>query len=216
MYMRGEDMPFVKHFGVNVVEKPSGLKLTRENYIEKVTFKDSHLKKLYTDSIINSHTEACLYNYDKNMNYFHSLSHEDFNEELENFIRENMNFKEITDLTSVDGKSGYYIMVLDEYAQAYIGTSRDIKKRIQQHWRMQMFFDRMIFGTKENSILSINSFRALDTTRIFVYLTSNTYHLEDKLINQFDNKYLLNRTAGGVLDGLLGAITNGKTRDLSV
>lgn len=61
------------------------------------------------------------------MNYFHSLSHKDFNEELENFIRENMNFKEITDLTSVDGKSGYYIMVLDEYAQAYIGTSRDIK-----------------------------------------------------------------------------------------
>lgn len=77
-------------------------------------------------------------------------------------------------------------------------------------------FDRMIFGTKENSILSINSFRSLDTTRIFVYLTSNTYHLEDKLINQFDNKYLLNRTAGGVLDGLSGAIANGKTRDLSV
>ena len=30
-------------------------------------------------------------------------------------------------------------MVLDEYAQAYIGTSSNIKKRIQQHWSSQMF-----------------------------------------------------------------------------
>jgi len=208
-------MSFIKHFGVNVVEKPSGLKLTRENYIEKIVFKDSYFKEYYTDSVIKDHTQARLYNYDKNMQYFHSLSNEDFNEELKNFVSKNINFKEITDLTSVDGESGYYIMVLDEYAQAYIGTSRDIKKRIQQHWRMQMYFDRMIFGSKENSILSINSFRALDTTRIFVYLTSNTFDLEDKLINQFDNKYLLNRTAGGVLDGLLGAVSSGKTRDLS-
>jgi hypothetical protein len=214
--MRGEDMPFIKHFGVDVVEKTSGLKLTKENYIEKIVFKSSHLKEYFTDTVIKDHTEACLYNYDKNMKYFRSLSIEDFNEEIKNFVSKNINFKEIADLASVGGKSGYYIMVLDEYAQVYIGTSRDIKKRIQQHWRMQMFFDRMIFGSKENSILSINSFRALDTTRIFVYLTSNTYSLEDKLIRQFDNKYLLNRTAGGVLDGLAGAIANGKTRDLSI
>lgn len=208
-------MPYIKHFGVNALEKPSGLKLTRENYIEKIVFKSSDLKEYFTDSIIKDHTEACLYNYDKNMEYFRLLSNEDFNGELKNFVSKNINFKEITDLASVDGKPGYYIMVLDEYAQAYIGTSRDIKKRIQQHWSRQMYFDRMIFGSKENSILSINSFRALDTTRIFVYITSKTYELEDKLINQFDNKYLLNRTAGGLLDGLSEVIANGKTRDLS-
>lgn len=209
-------MPYIKHFGVNVLEKSSGLKLTRENYVEKIVFKDSHVKKHYTDSVIKKHTEDYLYNYDRNMKYFRSLSKEKFNEELMNFVGENINFEEITDLTSVNGTSGYYIMVLDEYAQAYIGTSRDIKKRMQQHWNRQMYFDRMIFGDKEDSILSINSFRALDTTRIFVYLTTNTYNLEDKLINQLDKKYLLNRTAGGVLGGLSEAIANRKTRDLSI
>lgn len=209
-------MPFIKHFGVNVAEKPSGLKLTRENYIEKIVFQSSYLKEHYNDSMIKDHIEACLYNYDKNMKYFRSLTHEDFNEAIKNFLRKNKNFKEIIDLASVDGKPGYYMMVLDEYAQAYIGTSGNIKNRIQQHWRTQMFLDRMIFGSKENSILSISSFRALDTTRIFVYLTSDTYDLEDTFINQFHPKYLLNRTAGGVLDGLSGAIANRKTRDLSI
>ena len=208
-------MPYIKHFGVNVLEKSSGLKLTRENYIEKIIFKSSSFKERYTDSVIKDLTEARLYNYDKNMKHFRSLSKEEFNEELKNFVSKNIKFKEITDLSSVNGKPGYYIMVLDEYAQAYIGTSGDIKKRIQQHWSIQMFFDRMIFGSEENSILSINSFRALDTTRIFVYLTYDIYDHEDKLINQFDNRYLLNRTAGGLLDGLSEAIANRKTRDLS-
>lgn len=209
-------MPYIKHFGVNVLEKSSGLKITRENYIEKVVFKNPYLKKYYTDSVIKDCTEVYLYNYDKNMEYFSTLSKEEFNKVLKDFVSKNVDFQEITDLTFVKGQSGYYIMVLDEYAQAYIGTSRDIKKRIQQHWSMQMYFDRLIFDGKEDSILSINSFRALDTTKIFVYLTTNTFNLEDKLINQFDNKYLLNRTAGGLLGGLSGAIANRKTRDLSI
>lgn len=209
-------MPFIKHFGLNLAEKPSGLKLTRKNYIEKIIFKDPSSKKFFTDSIIEKHMKDCLYNYDQNMQYFRSLSHEDFNEALKNVVSKIGNFQEITDLNSVNGKSGYYMMVLDEYTQVYIGTSRDIKKRIQQHWRMQMYFDRMLFGTKENSILSINSFRALDTTRIFVSLTPNTFTLENKIINQMDYKYLLNRTAGGLLNGLAEAIARGKTRDLSI
>lgn len=52
------------------------------------------------------------------MKYFQSLSKEEFNEELNNFITKTKSFTEITDLTSVNGKSGYYIMVLDDYAQA--------------------------------------------------------------------------------------------------
>ncbi|MEW4220728.1 hypothetical protein [Rossellomorea marisflavi] len=207
-------MPYTKHFGVNVLEKKSGLRLTRENYIEKICFKSPYLKNQCTDSVIQEGTEDRLYNFDKNMKYFRSLSKEKFNKELKRFVGKNIIFKEITDLTSLKGKSGYYIMVLDEYAQAYIGTTRDIKLRIQQHWSMQMYFDRMIFGGKENSILSINSFRALDTTRIFVYLTPDTFGIEDKLINQFNHKYLLNRTRGGLLSGLWEAIANGKTRDL--
>lgn len=47
-------MPYIKHFGVNIIEKSSGLKLTRENYVEKIVFKDSHVKKHYTDSVIKN------------------------------------------------------------------------------------------------------------------------------------------------------------------
>ncbi|AXH99838.1 hypothetical protein DV702_08880 [Sporosarcina sp. PTS2304] len=148
------------------------------------------------------------------MEYFRSLSKERFNEVLQDFIDKNSDFTEITDLTLVNGTSGYYVMVLDEYSQVYIGTSRDIKKRIQQHWTMQMYFDRMIFGDTNHSILSVNSFRALDTTRIFAYATSNIFTLEDQFMNQFESEYLLNRTAGGVLGGLSEAVAKRKIRSL--
>lgn len=190
--------------------------MTRENYIEKVRFKESLLKKYYTDTVIEKHKEIYLDNFDLNMAYFRSLSKGKFEDSLQEFLNENSSFMEITDLNAVNGTSGYYVMLLDEYAQAYIGTSRNIKKRIQQHWTMQMYFDRMIFGDKDHSILSINSFRALDTTRIFVYPTSNTFNLEDKFINQFDQQYLLNRTAGGILEGLSEAVAKMKTRDFSI
>ncbi|ODG93716.1 hypothetical protein BED47_00665 [Gottfriedia luciferensis] len=205
----------VKHFEVNLQAKSGGLNLTKDNYIEKINFKSSRVKNIFTDSMIKDHLEDCLYNYEVNMRYFKSLSKEDFNEELTSFLNKNNDFKEITDLNSIAGQSGYYIMVLDEYSQVYIGTG-DIKKRIMQHWSKQFYFDRMINGNKENSILSIDSFRALDTTRIFVYQTEKTLILENEFIIQFDNKYSLNRTKGGALDGLWEAIANRKTRDMSL
>lgn len=208
-------MAYIQHFGVNVLEKSSGLKLTKENYVEKIIFKDTQLKNHFTNSIIQNYIEAYLYNFDLNMAYFRSLSKDEFNKKLDAFIEGNSGFIEIADLNAVDRTAGYYIMVLDEYAQVYIGTSQNIKKRIQEHWRMQMYFDRMIFGDLKNSILSINSFRALDTTRIFAYPTVETFILEDAFINQFDHKYLLNRTAGGALKDLSEAIAKRKTRDLS-
>lgn len=208
-------MAYIQHFGVNVLEKSSGLKLTKENYVEKIIFKDTQLKNHFTNSIIQNYIEAYLYNFDLNMAYFRSLSKDEFNKKLDAFIEGNSGFIEIADLNAVDRTAGYYIMVLDEYAQVYIGTSQNIKKRIQEHWRMQMYFDRMIFSDLKNSILSINSFRALDTTRIFAYPTVETFILEDAFINQFDHKYLLNRTAGGALKDLSEAIAKRKTRDLS-
>ncbi|CAI3796766.1 hypothetical protein NKCBBBOE_01658 [Pseudarthrobacter sp. MM222] len=44
---------------------------------------------------------------------------------------------------------------------------RDIRTRIKRHWSGTKQFDRLIFGTKESSILSIDSFWPLDTMRIF-------------------------------------------------
>lgn len=209
-------MSYIEHFGVKVFKKPSGLKLNRKNYLDRIIFSDKSFEKamLNNPSKIADMKKRILYNYDVNIEYFHSLSKSKFNSELESFLSKNPNFKEITDLNSVDRKSGYYIMVLDEYAQIYIGTTAvDIKKRFQNHWAIQMHIDRMIFGDKEDSILSIKSFRALDTTRIFVDVTSVSFEHENKFIKEFDDKYILNRTVGGKLDGLGEAIINRKTRE---
>lgn len=108
-------------------------------------------------------------------------------------------------------------MVLDEYCQVYVGTSKDLKKRVMAHWSKTKPFDRLIFGTIETSILSIDSFRALDTTRIFVATNDHTYLKENVYINSFDQKYVLNRTAGGEMpNGLIDAIKHRRTRNLAI
>lgn len=204
---------FIEYFGVKVLERTLGLKLSKDNLVDRRIFKDLDEDKVRNETIEKMYKKVYK-NYDNNMRYFQSLSKEEFNLKLNNFLNENKQFKEITNLNSVDKKSGYYMMVLDEYFQVYIGTSSNIKGRIQGHWAMQMHLDRMIFGSVDDSKLSINSFRAFDTKRIYVYLTSKTFDYEDRFINKFDDKYLLNRTAGGLLEGLDEAIANRKTRDL--
>lgn len=138
------------------------------------------------------------------MKYFSSLSKKEFNEELTYFLSET-DFNEVEDLSLLSNISGYYIMILDEYKLAYIGRAENIKSRIQNHWSKQKEFDRLIFGKKENSIMSIDSYRAYDTTRIFVYPTNNLHGQEDNFINMFDNKYLLNRTSGGNFNWINGS-----------
>lgn len=67
-----------------------------------------------------------------------------------------------------------------------------------------------------SSILSIDSFRALDTTRIFAYATKTTFELEDEFKNQFSAKFVCNRLKGGkIIDGLLQAMSMIKKRNLS-
>lgn len=203
------------HFGVITRDKADGMKLTRENYV-KVNNKSSLRRGyIYTDLEIEKQTEDSLYNFDININYFQTLSKETFNKTLQNVLL-TTEFFEIDNLTKVNEVPGYYIMILDEYKQAYVGTSDNIKKRIQTHWSSQKQFDRLIFGTKEKSILSIDSFRALDTTRIFVYPNYKRDTLnaeEDNFINLFEPKYLLNRTKGGSLLGLQEAIIHRKNRE---
>ncbi|CDQ41525.1 hypothetical protein M948_20525 [Virgibacillus sp. CM-4] len=203
----------IQHFGVNIRNKHDGLKLTRDNYI-KVSNKSSLRKgKVYSDEYINKQRQNALYNYDLNIEYFNSLSKRKFNKGIKKFIKKAKVFEEIDNLSSFENVPGYYVMVLDDYAQAYIGSSKDIKKRIQQHWTKQKEFDRLIWGKKENSILSIDSFRAYDTTRIFVYVTEDHRSQENNFIDLFKDKYLLNRTAGG-LEGLMESNIFAKTRDL--
>jgi hypothetical protein len=94
--------------------------------------------------------------------------------------------------------------VLDEYCQLYIGTASDIKNRIRKHWTNRKAFDRLLFPVNgiTTSILSIDSFRAYDTTRIYIYKTSDIYDKEDDIINYFPKQYVCNRLAGGRLDNL--------------
>ena len=49
--------------------------------------------------------------------------------------------------------------------------------------------------------MSIASFRALDTTRIFAARTINADALETRLVNAFPPDFLLNRIRGGAVTG---------------
>ena len=214
----------MEHFGVSIHAGKRGLKLTRENYaiVDNKSSFDSKLQcliennayadeagKYYTDEWCLTYRELCLQNFDLNMQFFSSLNHEEFEEEIANFLLKNEGFVEVYDLNEWEGVSGYYLMVLDKYCQIYIGTTDDVKKRIRQHWTKSKSFDRLLFPlyAVEKSVLSIDSFRALDTTRIFAQRTINTYSKEDDLINTFNLNFVTNRIGGGKLENtLLGAI----------
>jgi hypothetical protein len=105
-------------------------------------------------------------------------------------------------------------MVLDKYKQVYIGTSSDLFQRIYKHWTKQTPFDRLIFGSIQSSRLSINSFRPLDTTRLYIKVDDETFIHEDSYVVNIPEKFLCNRTVGGFLEeGLLDAVKNMKNRN---
>ena len=210
----------IVHFGVKVCET----KFSIENYAQidtKVHFKHSsgYVRyyyenpdkrnaiyanpecTLYTDEWCQKHREKCMQNLEWNMNFFNSLSEEKFNKRLNSFLKKNRKFVEVTDLNTYKDTCGIYIMVLDEYKQVYIGKSEtNIKNRIMRHWSQTKEFDRLIFGWTNESRMSIDSFGALDTTRIFVMETSCYVidKLEDRFVNEFGDQYVLNRCAGGL------------------
>lgn len=157
----------------------------------------------FTEEFVNKHYQDCMRNFDLNMTFFKALDFAKFNRHLMSFVKKNR-FKEIFDLQEADGISGIYILVLDKYKQAYIGksaSSKGIKSRILSHWSGKKEFSRLIFGNVENSILPIEVFGALDTTRIFVreyHWSQDLDEIERKLIERFDARYRLNRVAGGI------------------
>lgn len=157
----------------------------------------------FTEEFVNKHYQDCMRNFDLNMAYYQTLDFTKFNRHLMSFVKKNR-FKEIFDLKDVEGISGMYILVLDKYKQAYIGKSnsaKGMKGRILSHWNGNKEFSRLIFGDVENSILPIDVFGALDTTRIFVReyrWWQGLDEAEKKLVEQFDARYRLNRVAGGI------------------
>lgn len=220
----------MEHFGIVLKKRKYDFYLKREEYAlindrnslkfqKKLVsaYADKEGKK-YTKEWCERHREKCLKNFDINMQYFLSLNWNKFNSALEKFLERNKEFIKIDDLNKFDKKSGYYMMVLDKYCQIYIGTTENIKKRIQQHWSQSKPFDRLIFPMNdvENSILSIDSFRALDTTRIYVLTTNDLYDKEDKYISDFPQEFVLNRMRGGKIKfGYIEACSKMRKRNIS-
>lgn len=190
----------VKHFGIKLNNSKDELKLTRENYASLTNNKNTFRKnEVYSELRCKKFYEEGIKNFDANMNKFSLINKDEFDSLVRLYIEQYSQFKEIFDLNLYSGKSGYYIMVLDEYHQLYIGQSSDIKKRIMGHWNRKMPLDRLIFvGGVEGSILSIDSFRAFDTTRIFIYETEDFYKEEHKFIMGCPSKYRLNRVGGTI------------------
>ena len=211
----------IQHFGVWIKKTPA-MHINRENYatIDKISstwsprigallkssYKTAEERKkdydddecrIYSDEWCESHQEKCLKNYDLNMAFFQTLQHEDFEKALSKLIKSNKKIREIFDLDSCKGICGIYVMVLDEYKQMYIEQASDIKRRILKHWSTKKPFDRLIFGRVDNSILSIDSFGALDTTRIFILETYALDSNEKITVGKVPSIYKLNRIGGG-------------------
>lgn len=180
----------IKHFNLDIYEKDTN-KITKENYLN-LKFKNRD------EEFILEQTKRIKYNFELNMKYFNSLDSDEFNSYVKKIMKEN-DFIEINDLKKYTGVSGIYVMVLDEYKQVYIGiTDNGIKERIKQHWNKKKESERLIFGQAFNSVLSIDSFGALDTTRIYIKTKGNLFAIENKVVDEFDKRYLLNRTMGGI------------------
>ncbi|MNW44582.1 hypothetical protein D3C74_218200 [compost metagenome] len=165
------------HLGVKLRNKEGGFKLTVDNHIS-VSAKD--ITSPYFEELKDK-MEKVLVKYDLNMKYFESLSRDKFNEELNKLVDAN-NFTAIEDLNSVNGVSGYYIMVLDDYCQIYIGISHNIRQRIMKHWSRQIPLTDLLLGA-ESGLLPIDCFRALDTTRVFVCIGHEDNFSEDHIVN---------------------------------
>ena len=205
------------HFGIKMKKPEEELRLTRENYIQ---YHDDG-SPIFSfgpmdDERLKNHIHRCMTNFDLNMKFFKSLDREEFSEHMNSYLSTHPSFVEAKDLWEWNRVPAVYLLVLGEYKQVYLGTTKNLKQRVHYHWLHKKEIDRLIFGGVTGSRLSIDSFRALDTTMIYASPTAE----ENKFINEeramtLDNRFRLNRTATGLLEGgLKEAIENRETRNL--
>lgn len=209
------------HFGLEVRQGAKyGLRLNRATYatINKVasvtSLKEQNLERwereakwfedsehrIYTDEWCERQRKAALENFDLNIARFEALDEVAFEAAILNVLSLNPGLREVTDLNQWSRGSYLYIMVLDGYKQVYVGLATGaggLKQRIRQHWSGNKQFDRLIYGDAGTSTISIDSFRALDTSRIFAARASNPSRLENVVLEQMPSEFVLNRIAGG-------------------
>ncbi|MBO1680589.1 hypothetical protein [Bittarella massiliensis (ex Durand et al. 2017)] len=208
----------MEHFGVKLIKRKYSFKLKREEFalistkpslpmFDYLVKKDAYTDKTgtrYRKEWCEEYRKLCLQNFDLNMKYFSLLDREEFNNTIYEFLKKHNGFCKISNLFDYNKVSGYYLMILDEYKQVYIGKAANIKRRIQQHWSSSKPFDRTLFPMYESttSCFSIDFFRALDTTRIYVWKKSLSDGVEKKLIEDFPKIYVTNRIGGGISNGI--------------
>lgn len=226
-------MAGIEHFGEVIQEGKYGYKLTRQWYalINKrsslYTRREAVSEELWaattwcyededhrilTDEWCEANRRDALENFDLNMAYFAQIRPEDFEAALQEMLARAKRLRPVEDLKKLDDVEGLYVMVLDEYRQAYIGTSDNIRRRILKHWNGTKQFDRLIWGDKHESVLSIDAFRPLDTTRIYAMRTVNGFELEERLVRRFPPDYLLNRIGGGEMNGFRAAFISAEVK----
>jgi hypothetical protein len=204
------------HFGVKLRNKKDGFRLTADNYIK---LRSSDFTSPHAEGLMKKF-EMALLNFDLNMKYYKTLSRDEFNVELQRLV-DSYSFDKITDLNSVNGVKGFYIMVLDDFCQAYIGIANDIKRRVKEHWGKQIPLDRLAEGIGVHA-LAIDCFRALDTTRIYVRPCPEcdfrnypliSGNLENQIINKFPIEYCLNQAMAGTREDVRERLRN---RDIRI
>lgn len=208
----------MEYFGVKLIKRKYSFNLRREEFAlinakPSLPMFDSLIKRnayidetgtKYRKEWCEEYRKLCLQNFDLNMKYFSLLDREEFNIAICEFLKKYNGFNKISNLFGYSEVSGYYLMILDEYKQVYIGKTDDIKRRIQQHWSCSRPFDRTLFPLygATTSCFSIDFFRALDTTRIYVWKKSLSDGIEKKLIKDFPEIYITNRIGGDISNGI--------------
>lgn len=221
---RGEPTPPLEHFGERLRPSKFGIKMTREMFaypnrsphqrvrrdqVEEQTWE--LMAWAYRDGEQTQHSDAYLLvqrddamvNFDLSMRYFASLDVGEFETALNNVLVAGRTFEEVRSLKQFDGVTGAYVMVFDEYRQFYIGESTDIRRRIKDHWSKRKGFDRLIFGSKYDSIFPVDELRALDTTRIYAAKSRSPHALEQRAEKAADGRFCLNRVVGGSRDFMM-------------
>lgn len=213
----------VEHFGEWVREGKYGHRLTRDLYAQPnrrpsvvlpreiytqeqwdslawMYSDDEH--RSYSDKAVERFREDALENFDLNMAFFATIPPAQFEDALTDALGRGKTLRPVTRLRDLEGKSGLYILVLDDYRQAYIGQAGNLRHRIKSHWWGTKQFDRLVFGHPHESVLSIDAFRVLDTTRVYAATTARPDALEARLVRHFPQSLLLNRVAGGKPDDI--------------
>lgn len=182
----------IQHFGIEILDKASN-HINKEFYLSA---KPEHMRGWAEEDYPKQVLRASL-NYDMNMRFFDALDKATFDAYIAERIKK-FKMVECFDLHELSEVEGLYMLVLDQFKQVYIGISGDMKTRIQTHWNKQKSLERLIFGDICSSTLSIDSFGALDTTRIFYIKSHSAHRLEAKVVHAFSPVFSLNRTAGGI------------------